>query len=413
MPVASSQLSVWAFNRKRMIQAADWLAVLLAASLPLSTTATSILVVLWLLAFLPTVDLRELRQVLALPAGVLPVALWALAVAGMLWADAPPAERLEGLGPFWKLLLIPLLFVHFRRSERGVTVLIGFLVGCGALLILSWVHLVLPGLPGFKHTTPGVPFKDYISQSAMLAIAMVIAADRAIDAWLAAKHKQALAWLLFAVVSLSNILFLATSRTALVVIPALLSLLGFRRFGLKGGLALLAAIAVLMAAAWPASSFLRTRVSTFSQEIEIYRSEGGRTSAGERLEFWKKSLSFIAAAPLMGHGTGSIRGLFLNAVDVRTPVGAIVADNPHNQTLAVGIQLGLMGIALLFSLWVSHLLLFRGDGLAAWIGLAIVTQNIVSSLFNTSLFDFTSGWGYVIGMGVAGGVQLAYRQRHV
>jgi O-antigen ligase len=247
----------------------------------------------------------------------------------------------------------------------------------------------------------------------MLAIAMVIAADRAIDAWLAAKHKQALAWLLFAVVSLSNILFLATSRTALVVIPALLSLLGFRRFGLKGGLALLAAIAVLMAAAWPASSFLRTRVSTFSQEIEIYRSEGGRTSAGERLEFWKKSLSFIAAAPLMGHGTGSIRGLFLNAVDVRTPVGAIVADNPHNQTLAVGIQLGLMGIALLFSLWVSHLLLFRGDGLAAWIGLAIVTQNIVSSLFNTSLFDFTSGWGYVIGMGVAGGVQLAYRQRHV
>jgi ribosomal protein S11 len=33
-------------------------------------------------------------------------------------------------------------------------------------------------------------------------------------------------------------------------------------------------------------------------------------------------------------------------------------------------------------------------------------QNFVGSLFNTHIFDFTHGWGYVIGVGVAGGMVL-------
>ena len=45
-------------------------------------------------------------------------------------------------------------------------------------------------------------------------------------------------------------------------------------------------------------------------------------------------------------------------------------------------------------------------GLAAWAGLVIVIQNLIGSLFNSHLFDFTHGWGYVIGVGVAGGVIL-------
>ena len=35
-----------------------------------------------------------------------------------------------------------------------------------------------------------------------------------------------------------------------------------------------------------------------------------------------------------------------------------------------------------------------------------MVQNIVSSLFNSHLFDFTSGWLYVFGVGVVGGMAL-------
>jgi hypothetical protein len=48
--------------------------------------------------------------------------------------------------------------------------------------------------------------------------------------------------------------------------------------------------------------------------------------------------------------------------------------------------------------------MFLGAGLIAELGLLLVVQNITGSLFNSHLFDFTEGWLYVLGVGVAGGI---------
>jgi len=50
--------------------------------------------------------------------------------------------------------------------------------------------------------------------------------------------------------------------------------------------------------------------------------------------------------------------------------------------------------------------LFRGEGLPSWIGLLVVIQNMLTSLFNSHLFDFAEGWMYVLGVGVAAGLTL-------
>ena len=47
---------------------------------------------------------------------------------------------------------------------------------------------------------------------------------------------------------------------------------------------------------------------------------------------------------------------------------------PHNQTFAVAIELGLVGVAVLWAMWIAHLFLFRGNGLAGWMGLVIVRR---------------------------------------
>jgi hypothetical protein len=121
------------------------------------------------------------------------------------------------------------------------------------------------------------------------------------------------------------------------------------------------------------------------------------------------SLNFIRQAPIIGHGTGTIGALFEQAVRDKTGPAQWLANNPHNQTFAVAIQLGLVGTAVLWAMWIAHLLLFRGSGLVEWIGLVIVVQNIVGSLFNSHLFDFGQGWIYVLGVGVAGGMALKKR----
>jgi O-antigen ligase len=126
-----------------------------------------------------------------------------------------------------------------------------------------------------------------------------------------------------------------------------------------------------------------------------------------RLEFYEKSLRFFAEAPIVGHGTGSTRGLFERAATAPIVLaGGQIVGNPHNQTLNVAVQWGIVGVVILYAMWLFHLLLFRGDGLVASIGLLVVLQNIFSSLFNSHLFDFHEGWMYVLGVGVAGGMTL-------
>ncbi len=210
--------------------------------------------------------------------------------------------------------------------------------------------------------------------------------------------------MLLALVFLANVLYVAHSRTALVVIPVLLLLFACKHLSWRGMILLLLAGVVAAALIWLLVRPVRDNVTNLLNEMRQYQPTGDRTRAGERLEFWRKSIGFIADAPVVGHGTGSVRDQFRRSVAQETGMAALASENPHNQTFAVAIQLGLAGAVVLFAMWMAHLSLFRGGGFAAWVGLVIVTQNIVGSLFNSHLFDFTQGWSYVVGVGVAAGV---------
>jgi O-antigen ligase len=393
--------------RARLVQAADWLAVGVAVSLPWSTSATGIFVALWIIAVVPTLDVGMVRRQLTTAAGLLPVLLWLLAAIGMLWADVTWAERLGGLGKFHRLLVIPLLLMHFRRSERGVWVLYGFFAATLVLLIVSYGLALIPGLPWRGTKGTGVPAKDYIFQSAnFLLCAFALLGDACergrLQLWHAALHRVALA-LLF----LGNIFFIVGSRTAFLVAPVLLLLLGWREFRWKGvvGAALIGCL--VGAASWFESPYLHGRLATSVAELEAYRAKDAPNSTGLHLEFLRKSLTFVQTAPIIGHGTGSIGEQFRNSALGHEGASSTLSENPHNQIFAVAIQLGLVGTVVLLAMWIAHLLLFvRGGDLTAWIGTIVVVENVVSSLFNSHLFDFTSGWLYVFGVGVAGGMVL-------
>ncbi len=398
--------------RDAFARAANWLAVALAVSLPWSTSLTGIFAALWLIASVPTCDLAALRRLVRTPAAFLPLLFVALGALGMLWAHVTWGQRFGGLSSFYKFLYIPLLLHFFSRLGDARAVLIGFLASCAVLLVVSWILLAWPDLlkPGTMKT-PGVPVKDYISQGAMFTFCMAVVLYFAAQAWRDGRRGFALILAAAAVLFVANVFYVATSRTSLVLIPVLLVLFGYRQFGWKGTIASGAVFLLLLAAAWPSAGFLRTRVTTFIHEIQTFDPDGQPTPAGERLVFWTKSIGFIAAAPVIGHGTGSIRDQFERSTAGRTGMAAKAAANPHNQMLAVGIQLGFVGIAVLLAMWLSHLMLFRIGGPAGWIGLVVAVQNIVGSQFNSHLFDFTHGWAYVVGIGIAGGVALKQSAR--
>ena len=146
------------------------------------------------------------------------------------------------------------------------------------------------------------------------------------------------------------------------------------------------------------------------EELDAYRASNAPNSTGLHLEFLKKSWSFVETAPIIGHGTGSITEQFRRSESGHNTASSTYADNPHNQIFAVAIQLGIVGTLLLLAMWLAHLLLVvGGSGQTAWLGTIVVVQNVVSSLFNSHLFDFTSGWLYVFGVGVIDGMVLRQR----
>lgn len=386
---------------------ADIFVVLVALALPWSTSLVAIFAVIWLLTVVPTLDRRFFLQIPKRPICVLPIALFALAAVGTFWSDAPWGTRLYAISPTIKLLVLPPLFYHFERSTRGMWVFVAFLASCSLLMVMSWIVAIDPRLALKSGAAYGVPVKNYIDQSQEFALCATALAYPIMTFLRTKRFVLAALLAALAVGFVVNMMFITVSRTALVTMPFMLAVFALLHFQRRHLIVLACVIPFLAGGAWVASPTLRATIASFSEDYRLYKERNEATSMGMRMEFWQKSFQFFVEAPVIGHGTGSTRGLFEKAATGPQILAAgQVIGNPHNQTLSVAIQWGGIGIILLYSMWVCHLLLFRGDGLVTSIGLLVVVQNIITSLFNSHLFDFHEGWMYVLGVGVAGGTAI-------
>jgi len=268
------------------------------------------------------------------------------------------------------------------------------------------LSMKIPGEP----TGHGIFVKNYIAQSQEFVLCTVVLAFPIITLFREGKIRQALLLTAVAANFVVNMVFVVVSRTALVTLPVMLAAFAMAHLKWRTNVMLFAAAIVLGPLAWTVSPQLQATTNRFVRDYRVYKELNQPTSIGLRLEFWEKSLRFFAEAPVIGHGTGSTRGLFEAAATGPAVLAqGQVIGNPHNQTLNVAVQWGTIGVVILYAMWISHFLLFRGEGLAAWIGLMVVLQNVFSSLFNSHLFDFHEGWMYVLGVGIAGGMVLRAR----
>ena len=262
------------FDRAKLAPVADALMVAVAVALPWSTSAVGVLLVLWLLVLIPTLEWSEVRRELLSPAGGLPVLLFVLGVIGMGWADVSWAARWGGLTGFVKLLAIPLLMAQFRRSKNGHRVFLGFLIACIALLFASWAVAIWRDLPTGS-TDFGVMVKSYIVQSAEFAICAAGLLYLAVDAAQERRWTRVAVLVVIALAFLQDIFFVATGRTTLVIIPALIVVYGAQRFGAKGVAGAILAALILAAGVWVASDHVRHRVD------EILTADHRPTESGE------------------------------------------------------------------------------------------------------------------------------------
>lgn len=378
---------------------ADAWVVLMAASLPWSTTLFYFFVTLWLASLLPGMNLRLLARVAARPESLFAISIFLLSFVGLSWANASASDAFNSLRQVLKLLAIPLLIYQFSTSQKTVVVLVSFLVSCALLLAVSWIGWLHPNWHFSSVRPPGVPVKTWITQGQEFAICALGCTVGVTYFWRTNRPRAAVLLALLGMAFLLNLTFVISSRTALVSLPFLsIILLARSNVGWITLSKVLITLAVCFAALWMSSNYLRERTFSITSEVSAYMHTHEATSAGQRLEFWKKSTQFIIDSPIIGNGTGSTRSLF-ESVAGGTGPSAIVVSNPHNQILNFGIQWGLIGVVLLIAMWVSHLRQFVAPRPYSIIGLLVVSQNVIGSAFNSHITDFAEGWLYVLAVG--------------
>ena len=159
---------------------ADVFVILIAVSLPWSTSLVAIFAAALLVAMVPLLDPRAFVQSLKRPICALPIALFLLAVVGTLWSDAPWGARLyaaegsapqdfsrngwvvEALQTAWCAITTAVytdgkLMYSLQHAVRGgrdadtVAAIAGGLLGaaCGASAVPDAWRSLLHGWPGF------------------------------------------------------------------------------------------------------------------------------------------------------------------------------------------------------------------------------------------------------------------------
>src|ERR1017187_4234639 len=244
-------MSAWHDPAARILNV-DLVTVLIAILLPWSTTGVVIAAALWVVALVPTLEGGAFLRSLKRPICVLPVAMFALALVGTLWSDAPWGERLYAVGPTVKLLMLPLLLYHCERSPRGIWVFVAFLASCTLLMALSWAVDFDPNLSlkpylsrGNYTDSNGIFVKNYIDQSQEFALCAVALAYPIVAFLRANRIRLAALLAAIALRLVVNMTVVVVSRPALVTLPVMLAVFALLHLRWRTTVVALCAVALL------------------------------------------------------------------------------------------------------------------------------------------------------------------------
>ncbi len=359
-----------------------WAVIATCFFIPLSTSMMDLCSTLVLLFWLFSGRLMAWPHLLRRsPVASLAAGLFVYFAVATVYSPAAGGEAVSVLLKYRELLLLPVVMslvggdeVLIRRAENS------FLAGSIILLCVSYA-MAFSLIPSARY---GYSLLFHITHSFFMALLAFWSCQRLID-----HRRYRLFWILIFLLATANIIFVAPGRTGMISYAILMVLALMQRLTLKGRIAGCLVFLVIIPAGFYASANISSRIQQALQDIIHYEPGTSRSSLGMRLDWWANSVDLIGRKPVFGHGTGSFaekqRELIKGTMTMPT-------DNPHNEYLFIGVQLGLPGVALflllLFSQWRCAAKLARDR---RFLGQAIVLTMATGCLMNSFLFDSHQG----------------------
>ncbi|SDP10082.1 O-antigen ligase family protein [Desulforhopalus singaporensis] len=320
--------------------------------------------------------------------GVVAFLLFLLFSIAVYYSPVPLEESLAVLKKYRELFYITMLIVllHSRASVARKAE-ISFALGCTVLLGISYA-MYFSLIPTDKY---GYSTLYHITHSFFMAFFGFWCLQKIMF-----RKRFLVVWAGFFIATVFNLFYIAPGRTGMLVFCALLILALFQHLSWKKSLSAVIAVAVLMTAVFFTSDNFSTRVKEAVSEVRNYHATSSRTSLGMRFDWWYNSIELIRTKPLLGYGTGSfaaVQGELIENEHTRTKA----SDNPHNEYLFIGVQTGLVGLAL-FLLLLASLFVYSAKLPPEKRSLlqGVVTAIAVGCLMNSFLFDTHEGHFFAV-----------------
>ena len=371
-------------------------ALLWGIALPISIAGANILMGLCLVGVLTAGDFREYRRTLARnPVVWTALALFVVLAVGMVYSRAPFAEAWSVLLKYTELLCLPLVVLLFptpAQQTRGVDVWLSAM-----LLILGLSYfMVVTGIPVW-HGTPdnAFVFKNQITHGILMALAAYVSALRGLS-------RRSWVYFVPALLAAANVVVFTQGRSGQVVLFALGILLFYQFLSLRWLTAGLLVLVLSVAGLYGLSDNFRLSIDKTVAALNTYEEGRADNSTAIRYEYLRYGLHLYAEQPLLGSGTGSFALRYQELVDAK---GLFPSDNPHNEYLMLGIQVGLPGIVLFCALLgVMWRYSFRLQAESRRLAQGVVVMMGSACLLNSLLLDFTEGqvFAYLGGILFAG-----------
>ena len=381
---------------RRSDELAKWAAVMFGFALPLSTALDGLFLALTVLLWLLGGRFREKYDLIrSNPVALAALAMCGVYLLGLLYGQADKS----GLSDIKTFLLIPLMITLFQEERIRRYAWWGFQSSMLLTLALSYLIFlrVLPEYLGTKvgPIRPGTVQMTSIAQNLFMAYTAFVLAAKA---RFADQLRRRALFAALSVLAAVNVLFVVPSKTGQLVLLLLIGyyLVDWLRWK---GVVVAAAVMVLVAGViygMPTSA-VHVRLSELIREYEQWRPDLPASTAsatGLRMEFYQQSLKIMGENPLFGVGAGDFHSAYKEMVGTSPRV---VTDNPHNQYLLTGVELGLVGLAVLGALffvqWRMAGRLPRGE--ERMLAFALLLAILSGCLFNSFLTDHSEGLFYM------------------
>lgn len=376
----------------------SYAALLFAFSIPLSTSITTISTLLMLLMWGLSGDWALKRDLLIKhPISQIIWLFSAYALMTLLYSEATSVGMIQGSKDILRLLSIP-FFMYFFHSPSQARLGVWCFVAALAVTFILALLKVYGGIPiGQKfnyangaYQVSAAVFKSHIKTNFFMAIAAFCLIHQI---FATSRYRWCLVLLLLCFCF--YVFYMSWGRTGYAIFCTLAVIAILQLLQRWYRILAIGFLAASLVGVYVSSETIQFRLHQIVQDYDVYETGGPLTtsSLGSRLTYYENSLALIQEHPWFGSGLGS----FATRYEAAFSTSSLMTDNPHNQYLLVCVELGIVGVIGLMSMFL--LMLYYARELTPDFGKiaqGFVVAFMIGCVVNSWLMDFTEGMFFVL-----------------